>query len=94
MSAKRPITREIQIVFVFTIDAELDPELWKNKLESLADTVQDSAEISFDDDAKDTHYVDYEAMTHLIIRRLVDGNEKEQVARLYTMVPEETTAEV
>lgn len=92
MSAKKPVTREIQIVFVFTIGEEFDPELWNHKLEVLADTIQDTAEISFDDDAKDTHYVDYERMTHLIIRRLVDGNEKEQVARLYNMIPEEAAA--
>lgn len=79
------VTKELQLVFVFTIDAEENPELLAQKLNDLADSIQDSIDVNFDDDANETTYLDQKNLTHLILRHLEDGNEKETVARNYVV---------
>ena len=77
--------KALQVMVVFTIPEDGNEELLLQKLENLADTIQDTVDLNFEDDARDTYYVDAEQLTHLILRRMEDGEEKEQVARSYML---------
>lgn len=75
--------RQLQIVLVFTVGMKENMELVLQPLPALADAIQNTVECMFDDDAGDGQDLDVNNLSHLILRRLEDGDEKETIARNY-----------
>lgn len=69
-----------QIVLVFTIDQEDFPEIVLCPIEELADVIQDGADVTFESDDVEV-YLNEKELTHLIIRDLDNGDEKNVAAR-------------
>ena len=69
-----------QIVLIFTVDQEDYPEVVLCPIEELADVIQDSVDVNFESVAEEI-YLNEKELTHLIVRDLDNGDEKNVVAR-------------
>lgn len=76
---------KIQFVLVFTVDLDLEPELGSTSIVKIADAIQNDVTVYINLGEDENGFMNEESLSHLIVRKIVDGNEKEVVARNYDL---------